>query len=145
MACIRIADKSSTMFFAFCRQWVRCLVSAVPGTDTTGRTGHGCPSRAGLDGATPRQAQRPSRRSRLLSPPTPPPRRPPRLPPPPRLGATRPPPRGGTLFWAGRDAARRSGGGTSRVLGLGTACKGGTALAAGTASVTGILRGCWVH
>ena len=47
---------------------VWCLVSAVPGTDSTGRTGYGCPGRAGLDGATPRWAQRPSRRSRLPHP-----------------------------------------------------------------------------
>ena len=61
------------------RGGVWCLVSAVPGTDSTGRTGYGCPGRAGLDGATPRRAQRLSRRSRLprVLPP-PPPRRPPR-------------------------------------------------------------------
>ena len=57
---------------------VWCLVSAVPGTDSTGRTGYGCPGRAGLDGATPRRAQRPSRRSRLPHVLPHPPRRPPR-------------------------------------------------------------------
>ena len=44
---------------------VQCLVCVVPGTDSTGRIGYGCPGRGGLDGATPRRAQRPSRRSRL--------------------------------------------------------------------------------
>ena len=59
-----------------CGVW--CLVSAVPGTDSTGRTGYGCRGRAGLDGATPRRAQRPSRRSRLPHVLPPPPGRPPR-------------------------------------------------------------------
>ena len=94
MACPWVNKHGVATLFVHKVSGVWCLVSAVPGTDSTGCTGYGYPSRAGLDGATPRWAQRPSRRSRLLLP-RPHPRPTPPASPPPRSGATRPPPRGG--------------------------------------------------